>query len=245
MKRYSQQDAKWKEKQLGTGECTIGGYGCFLTCFAMLLEVEPDKVNDRVKTFGGFAGSLISPYVVPNAYKQMYIDSQTYCANTPAPLDTIDRALANGLAVIVQIDTSPSADIQSHFVILTGKVGNDYGMVDPWPLVDEPPATLLGRYGKGRNAETIITYILVIGGVDSIMPQDVNSTDSDPLPVASGGKVRTIARCHLRTYPAVEDKSDILVLPIGKEFEWTGETVTGDGYRWKVVKCYVEDGSLK
>ncbi len=234
MIRYSQQDPKWKNKLLGTSGLTIGNYGCFLTCFAMLLEVEPDKVNERVKIFGGFAGALLSAAVVPNAYKQISV-TQTWCTNNPAPLDVIDNALKGNYPVIVQVDTSPVTGIQSHFVILTGKVGHDYNMVDPWPLVDEPPATLLGRYGHGRDTATIITYIAVIGGIENLKTP----------PIAPQGKSRTIARCHLRTYPVVNKDSNILVLPIGKEFELTGDTVTSDGYTWRVVKCYIEESSLK
>jgi hypothetical protein len=240
MIRYSQQDPLWKNKQLGTGECTIGSDGCFLTCFAMLLEIEPDEVNDRIKTFGGFSGSLLSAWTIPNAYKQLYIDSQVFCQNNPAPLKTIDNALASGLAVIVQTDTKLDPGIQSHFVILTGKVGNDYSMVDPWPIVDEPPATLLGRYGHGRDAKTVITYILVIGGVSSVVEPVVASV---PAPVSTDHVTVVSDYVSIRKEPNTNGS------PIGKalygmDFETAGDPLprTGTVKGWQPVIVYIATG---
>ena len=224
MIRYSQQDQRWKNKQLGTGECTIGSDGCFLTCFAMLLEIEPDKVNDRVKVFGGYSGSLLIARTVPNAYKQIYVDSEVFCPNNPAPLKTIDDALANGMAVIVQTDTKLDPGIQSHFVILTGKIGNDYNMADPWPLVDNPPATLLGRYGKGRDAKTIITYILVIGGVSSAV--EVATAEPDT-PINDKQTMTAIDTPNIRLKPS-KSAPDIGDLKIGQVVELLGQSVTDE-----------------
>lgn len=250
MIRYSQQDARWKNKLLGNSDLTIGNYGCFLTCFSMLLEETPDKANDRIKIFGGFIGALLSAGVVPNAYKQISV-TQTWCTNNPAPLDVIDKALDNRQPVIVQVDTSPVAGIQSHFVILTGKDGNDYSMVDPWPLVDEPPATLLGRYGKGRDAKTIITYIAVIGGIalDNVITgnDDVTGENIPPntvpanvgLPVASGGIVTVITDyINIRRDPSTNQPPVGRVL-YGMDLPTTGR-VEGN---WHEIKLWVHDGN--
>jgi len=246
--RYSQQDPKWKNKLLGNSELTIGDYGCFLTCFSMILEETPDKVNDRVKVFGGFAGALLSAGVVPNAYPQISV-SQTWCTNNPAPLDIIDNALKNGSPVIVQVDTSPVTGIQSHFVILNKLIGNDYSMVDPWPLVDEPPATLLGRYGNGRDAKTIITYIAVIGGLENTS-QDVNSIEiGENIPSTpenapqsstepSGGIVTVVTDyINLRRDPSTNQP------PVGKVLYGMDLNTTGkvDG-KWHEIKLWVNDG---
>lgn len=240
MKRYSQQDPKWKNKPLGNSTLTIGNYGCFLTCFSMLLEVEPDKVNDRVKIFGGFDDALLIAGVVPNAYPQITV-TQTWCANNQAPLDVIDKALGNRQPVIVQVDTSPVAGIQSHFVILTGKDGNDYSMVDPWPLVDEPPATLLGRYGKGRDAKTIITYIAVIGGIALDKEQTTEVLPSNE-PVISGGVVSVVSDwVSIRHKPTTVGNEPLGKAYYGMDFEKAGDPLpgTGDVKSWQPVVVYI------
>ena len=241
VKRYSQQDARWKNKLLGNSDLTIGNYGCFLTCFSMLLETEPDKVNDRVRTFGGFDGALLSAGVVPNAYPQITV-TQTWCTNNPAPLDVIDKALGNRQPVIVQVDTSPVPGIQSHFVILTGKNGNDYSMVDPWPLVDEPPATLLGRYGKGRDAKTIIMYIAVIGGIALDQTADVVPSNK---PVIDNGIVTVVSNwVSIRRKPTTVGNEPVGKALYGMDFQKAGDKLprTGTVKGWQPVIMYIATG---
>jgi hypothetical protein len=240
MIRYSQQDPRWKNKKLGDGDCTIGSDGCFLTCFAMLLETPPDVVNDRVKTFGGFDGSLIIARIVPNAYKQIYDDGQVFCPKTDAPIKMIDDALSNSKAVIVQTDTKLDPGIQSHFVILTGKVGNDYNMVDPWPLVDNPPATLLGRYGHGRDAKTVITYVLILGGVSSASDTNSDTTAEPDIehPQTETNTLTAIDDVNIRLKPS-KNAPDIGDLKWGQVIELLGQSVTENGIEFVDFRAWV------
>jgi len=247
MIRFSQQDPKWKNKQLGNGDCTIGSDGCFLTCFSMLLEVEPPTLNDKMVVHGGFLGSNIMAGVVPVMYPKVWNESITWCKDNPAPLDTIDRALTSGMAVIVQVDTSPAPDIQSHWVIITSKVGNDYNMVDPWPVVDIPRATLLGRYGKGRDAKTIITYILVMGGTSSAVEV---TGDTQPAPEVSTVDTITVTTdyINLRREPNTNaDNEPIGEVLRGMTFKKAGTPLAGTGkvISWQPVIVYVATGVVE
>jgi len=225
MIRYSQQDPLWKNKTLGTGDCTIGSYGCFLTCFAMLAEVDPLTLNDALVDLNGFDGSLIIPGFVP-LVSSLKLGNPVSCPDDPAPLDVIDDALASGKSVIVGINKN------SHYVILTGKVGADYSMVDPWPITDNPPATLLGRYGKGRDAKTIITYILVVDAGKSADP--ITST---PTGITTGN-------VWLRTAPVVCEDSKFELLPAGRVVP-IGDRTISDGRAWRKVELYIAEEYVK
>jgi hypothetical protein len=221
MKHYSQQDPLWRNKQLGDGECTIGDSGCFLTCFSMLTGIDPATLNDKVKVNGGFQGSLLIAGVIPSVCPSLYIDSTTFCMDNLAPLDIIDNAFTSGKSVIVGINGN------SHYVILTGKVGNDYSMVDPWPLVDEPPATLLNRYGDGKKAGVVITYILVLGGAETPEPttnENIKTVVSDYI--------------HIRLDPSINKPSVGKVL-YGMDLTVIGEKVNG----FYPVQFWVSDGN--
>jgi hypothetical protein len=238
MIRYSQQDAKWKDKQLGSGEYTIGQAGCLLTCFAMLAQYPPDELNQKMVVYGGFTGSLINSYVLPSVIPNLYFESRIPCEKTPAPIDIIDKALSAGKAVIVQVDTSPSEGVQSHWVILTGKVGKDYNMVDPWPVVDNPPATVLGRYGSGRKIEAVITYIYVIGG-DGV---EIPPVTTEPKP--SGKVVIDAVGLRGRTEPSTNAPIVVNAIPRGMQFTPSDEPpIIVNGYKWIAVKVWIAAGT--
>jgi hypothetical protein len=226
MIKFSQQDPRWKDKKLGVGDVTIGTDGCFLTCFSDLVGTDPGTLNDQMVVHGGFSGSLIIAAVVPAIYSTIWIESTTFCLNNPAPLDVIDKAFTSGKSVIVGINGN------SHFVILSGKAGNDYNMIDPWPLVDEPPATLLGRYGKGQTAEIVISYILVLGGVVIPIPEpasDIVTVITDEL--------------NLRRAPST-DQSPIGKIYKGQILKKAGASLPGTGIvkRWQPVVVYIGTG---
>jgi hypothetical protein len=225
MKHYSQQDPLWRNKQLGEGEFTIGDSGCFLTCFSMLTGIDPATLNDKIKVKGGFQGSLLIAGIVPSVCPSLYIDSTTFCMDNLAPLDVIDNALTSGKSVIVGINKN------SHYVILTGKVGNDYSMVDPWPLVDEPPATLLNRYGNGKKAEVVITYILAIGGVEVSDTNTQTDVSTDVVTVITD-------YINIRLDPST-NRAGVGRVLYGMDLETCGEPVNG----FYPVKLWVSSGN--
>ena len=59
MNQYSQNDNRWRFAKLGNSNDIIANSGCVLTCYSMLLGIEPDYLNTAFKAQGIFAGALI------------------------------------------------------------------------------------------------------------------------------------------------------------------------------------------
>lgn len=163
----SQQDPRWSSKLLGTSPSfTIGKYGCLLTCLAMVANglgesESPDTLNAKMVAVNGFEGANIICPKIGDALPKIYLKNRIPCQNVPAPIDEIDANLAIGKPVIVQVDSSPSAGVQTHWVVITGKVGSDYAIADPWPYpTDTSQVLLTQRYG-GTAAQTILDTIWI------------------------------------------------------------------------------------
>jgi hypothetical protein len=60
--------------------------------------------------------------------------SHSFHVPPTTPLTQIDASIAAGQPVIVMVDNSPAAGLQTHWVVLYAKEGNDYLMLDPWPI---------------------------------------------------------------------------------------------------------------
>ena len=158
---FSQRDPRWKDEQLGfDNTITIGTDGCALTCLTMLVNgygfnETPETLNQKLKAMGpgaGFMGGLIVWGSLTRAFPGILYQNIILWNNPPAALDSIDASLNSGQPVVVEIDRSPAPGVQNHWVILYGKQGNDYLMLDPWPYPpDNQPVTLVSRYGSGRQ----------------------------------------------------------------------------------------------
>jgi hypothetical protein len=61
------------------------------------------------------------------------------CETSPAPISQIDAALAAGKPVILQVDWNKQAGIQTHFVLVKEKKGNDYVLYDPYKYGGDGP----------------------------------------------------------------------------------------------------------
>ena len=138
MKQFSQTDPQWKNQLLGYDQtATIGGYGCLLTSFAMCAtyygaeNVTPVSLNNDMKAVGGFqAGTaFIMGGLIGSVVSGMSVDYRK-----GAPLAEIDAALAQGWPVIVEIDGSPQAGLQTHYMVAYGKDSSDYLIYDPFPF---------------------------------------------------------------------------------------------------------------
>lgn len=59
---YSQNDPRWKNKQLGKSKYTIGSDGCFITALGSMCKKRPDEVNDILTKKGiiGKAGMILN-----------------------------------------------------------------------------------------------------------------------------------------------------------------------------------------
>ena len=199
---YSQQDPKWKQDILGFGDPgdTIGYVGCALTSVAMLLSghgfVEtPQTLNQKLQNVGGFASAGIRWGSVSQIYPKVNMKSFISCASTDAPLAQIDASIAAGQPVIVMVDNSPAAGLQTHWVVLYAKEGSDYLMLDPWPYqTDVTKKTyLMPRYSQGNPLQRSIMHVIIYeafnasGGIAQPASSSTTSTPQTPpvvVPVA-------------------------------------------------------------
>src|SRR5215216_1466656 len=176
----SQQDPQWKNDTLGFGDAgdTIGYVGCALTSVSMLLS--------------GYGNSE-----TPKNLDQK-LKANVACENSDAPLAQIDAALAAGHPGVVRVDAAPNPGLQWHYVVLYGRKGDDYLMLDPWPY---QPGTaredyLMKRYSQGRHLKNAIQQVLFYeaasGGpvsTSSSTPTTTTTPQTQPttVPVAGSG----------------------------------------------------------
>ena len=171
LEHFSQQDPQWKSKPLGFDDSSpIGNYGCLLTCMAMVatgygFDVTPDSLNEKMKAVGGFQGAYVMPYLIAKALPGMIYRDYRECNGQPAPLSEMDAYLAQGKAVIVEVDFSPKEGLQNHWIVLDAKQGNDYLIADPWPYPpDSKEVTLTFRFGFAGPPEKSIQAVLWLDG---------------------------------------------------------------------------------
>lgn len=149
-----QNDEKWKNVKLGNSNETIGGWGCLLTSVTMMLNgigynETPETVNEKMKKAGGFQGAFFIPSVLPYVWPNCAYRDMQPCEKSPAPIAEIDAALEAGKPVILQVDWNKQAGIQTHFVLVKEKKGNDYILYDPYKYGGDSPekeVLLTSRY---------------------------------------------------------------------------------------------------
>ncbi len=195
---YSQTDPKWKDDLLGLGEPgdTLGLYGCAVTSIAMLLSGHglsetPKSLNNKLKNNGGFVSSYIVWGAVSKIYPQVNLKGFIPCTTTDAPLAQIDASIAAGQPVIVMVDSSSIAGLQTHWVVLYARKGDDYLMLDPVPFQPDvkKETYLMPRYSQGQSLKKSIQHVIlyecfgVSGGI--AIPSGASTPASTPAPVAA------------------------------------------------------------
>ena len=183
-KNLYQNDDQWKDTPLGTsGETTIGKWGCLLTSVTMMLNgigynETPVTVNDKMKKAGGFQGALFIPSVLPYVWPNCAYRDMQPCETTPAPIAQIDNAVAEGKPVILQVDWNKQQGIQTHFVLVKEKKGDDYIIYDPYKYGGDSPdkdVLLTTRYKyNGAKLATEISAVLWFNnyGIDTPAPPE-------------------------------------------------------------------------
>ncbi|HEY2979592.1 MAG TPA: C39 family peptidase [Anaerolineales bacterium] len=222
---YSQQDPQWKNDRLGFGGAseTIGFVGCALTCVAMVSSGHgfpdtPRSMNQKIRSRNGFVHAAVVWGTLSSIYPPIKSKPLILCADTDAPLAQIDAAIAAGQPVIVQLDQGPAAGLQTHWVVLYEKQGDDYLMLDPWPHPTESGQSvlLLPRYGHGKSLKQAITAVvmyecLTSGGVTIPTPPG-------PVPVSTGVFVQVLADApaglRLRSQPTTESATLAIEPPL-------------------------------
>ncbi len=183
-----QNDPRWKNQKIGVqNSLTIEQVGCLLTSMAMVVnyfgaQETPASLNERMKVNNGFTGAWIKAAQVPGQFSQLGMQRQKHvvCEGIPAPVDLIDVGLAKGSLVVVRVDWTPNANIDSHWVVIYQKQGNDYLIWDPWQK-DDAADTLLGRYGfGGKGAADVILEAIWHGKGDLETPGAPPAPKSKP-----------------------------------------------------------------
>jgi len=175
-----QNDAKWKGAKLGNSNETIGGWGCLLTSTTMMLNgigysETPETVNEKMKAAGGFQGAFFIPSVLPYVWPNCAFRDVVPCESWPAPLAQIDEALAQGKPVILQVDWNKQAGIQTHFVLVKERKGDDYVLYDPYQYPGDGPdkeVLLTKRYKyNGATLEAEISAVIWFDSYSSAPPE--------------------------------------------------------------------------
>jgi hypothetical protein len=224
---YSQQDPKWKSDILGFGDPgdTIGYVGCALTSVVMLLNGHgyaetPKTLNQRLKDVNGFVGAGIRWGAVTQIYPQVALQSFIPCSTSDAPLAQIDAALAAGQPAIVMVDNSPAAGLQTHWVLLYARKGDDYLMLDPWPYqTDVKKETfLMPRYSQGRALQRSIMHVILYQNTaaDGIiaLPDGSNTVPPPPTPTGSLARVKAEVVWGLNVRSSIDTSSPANILEV-------------------------------
>ena len=178
-----QNDEKWKDVKLGNSSETIGGWGCLLTSVTMMLNgigysETPETVNAKMKRNNCFQGAFFIPSVVPYIWTNCAYRGMQSCESYPAPIAEIDQAVAAGKPVILQVDWNKQVGIQTHFVLVKEKKGNDYVIYDPYKYSGDGPnkeVLLTSRYkyngAKLASEISAVMWFDMIGAVPAEPPK--------------------------------------------------------------------------
>src|SRR5215203_2597494 len=175
-----QNDEKWKNVKLGNSTETIGGWGCLLTSATMMLNgigynETPESVNQKMKQAGGFQGAFFIPSILPYVWPNCAYRDMQSCESFPAPIAQIDAAVAAGKPVILQVDWNKQNGIQTHFVLVKEKKGNDYILYDPYKYPGdstEKEVLLTTRYKyNGATLEKEISAVLWFDSYSAAPPE--------------------------------------------------------------------------
>jgi hypothetical protein len=145
---FAQDDPRWSNVLLGPSTDTLGDEGCAVTSGAMVaafygVKTDPQKLNAFLTRTGGFTSDgLIHwdhvPSIAPRHLELAYEGAPSY--------DLIDANLRAMNPVIVMF---PLANGGYHFVVIVGKLGQDY-------LIRDPAASPRGKAYPLRDRTDII-----------------------------------------------------------------------------------------
>jgi peptidase C39-like protein len=227
--QFSQIDPQWKSKLLGLDPTsTIGGFGCLLTSLTMVatyygFNETPASLNDKLKAAHGFEGPMLLGYQVSAVLPGVVYRGYVMAHDHPAPLDQIDTWLAAGKPVIIEVDWSPQAGIQTHYMCCYAKQGNDYLVYDPYPFPTTNGKIILGssKYSKlagGSDPSKIITGIMFFDGPSGpVTPPAPPKLDTGV--AASFPLFATVDDLALRSQTIVADSTLLKRYPANTQFK--------------------------
>jgi hypothetical protein len=121
----------------------------------------PATLNQKLTADGGITSDeLLVWSAISKLYPQIQSTGLTICTNTDAPISQINASLTAGQPVIVEVDYSPDAGLQTHWVLLYAQQGNDYLIQDPFPFPPETTSvTLMTRFSQGQPLQRAIKAV--------------------------------------------------------------------------------------
>lgn len=249
VQKYSQQDPKWKAVQLGFDkESTIGNFGCLLTSISMVashygFDETPASLNEKLKAAGGFQGAYLMPYTVTNVLRGVSYKTYIDCKNQPAPLAEINAWLGMGKPVILEVDWSPQAGVQTHYLVAYAHKDGDYLIYDPYPFPpSEKELTLksskYAQVAKTDDPARIITGVMFFDGPGQAAPPP---PAPDPGVRASFPVYATADELAVRSQPLVSDATLLVRVPLGTVFQVletdaSANAKVGQMNQWLMVK---------
>ena len=111
-----------------------GSKTCKATAAAMALNLLTGKNSYTTAGLGGsnFVGIEGKSYVGSNGNTYVATSkADNYVGSAAEQKAAIDKAIANGLPIVVAVHSTRSGYTKHHWVIIVGKSGNDYLIVDP------------------------------------------------------------------------------------------------------------------
>jgi hypothetical protein len=226
-------------------------WACALTSVAMLLSghgyVEtPKTLNQKLKNVQGFVSAAIRWGSVSQVYPNLTVRSNISCTTTPAPLELIDAAIAAGQPAIVQVDYSNAPGIQTHWVVLYGKKGDDYLMLDPWPYQTDitKEDLFMKRYAQGNPLKRAISHVILYEVFGSGPGGPISTPETTPAP-SSGvfARVKDSVTWGLNVRSSIDTSSManvLTVVPAGTQLtllESDGASKIGAINQWVRVRA--------
>lgn len=166
MSGYSQRDAQWANDHLGTSTYwTMGMAGCLVTAGADVLrafghDINPGDLN-RLATSRGLIdsnGDVTRGDWLSVLFPDVLRFIETAVWNTEkAPLTYFDIRNDLNTEIILMIDDSPAAGMQTHFMRTVGwDGGNDVIVDDSWDAIRKGVSAYGARWIGGVSAAAII-----------------------------------------------------------------------------------------
>jgi hypothetical protein len=213
-KNHYQNDVKWKNVKLGNSPETIGEWGGLLTSITMMLngigypDETPASVNGKMKKAGGFLKALPGPPYVAYVWPNCIYRGMTRCEKSNAPIAKIDEAVAAGKPVILQVDSSKRTGIQTHFVLVKEKMGDDYVLYDPRREKgdsEDKEVLLTKRYHhNGATLKSEISAVLWFDFYKAELPVSPPRSEPTKIPKDKYTLYAAEERLVLRALPSVD-----------------------------------------
>jgi hypothetical protein len=159
---YSQRDMEWSDDKLGTSpDLTVGQAGCLITSIASVLSdftsrmIAPGELNQWLRENGGFTGGGL--FVWDSITSLGLRRAETIqCVSQPAPVQHLADLLADGAAVVVEVDSIPDGPLNQHWVRLLSIDDKDGQIMDPWQWPGREFTTLSRYFAPGWTPQRAI-----------------------------------------------------------------------------------------